>query len=683
MLESFIDRLIIETIPEGFAESASTIVRRLTSLVNCNYSELYDVASQELDFLRSVLATPGIPPEIEQVVDLSFKAIVTVMRTVYAVRGDDSETSPKSPVPERSADPRRTAIGQQLVLCRICDELVAVEHFDVHTLSCSRAYRSESRVAEIDAELLRLQDLIAHALPPGAWPGTQTVAIEEALPMLHAQLLIDRTLQISVKNPDAAVQCAQIDEALTFLAKHTYVQSLLQILPEVKASVAHKQQTATAFEEALHIVKRTQISGRGRTMELSVSISEFRFLKRISAGAYARVFLAVKEKTGDVYAIKVLPRHEVQQKNQVKRVLLEKDVLLRFQHRNIINFYYSIVAPVNLYLVMEYLPGGDLFSLLKNLGSLREDPTRIYVFQIAHALAYLHSLHIIHRDLKPDNVLITSEGSLKLTDFGLSYNGLLGRNSGGAADEGVAEARSLVGTPDYISPEIILRKTHTYTADWWSLGVILYELLAGEAPFHSNCESEIYRKILKGVWQVPPTEEPLSHECLECLRGLLMCDPARRLGAGGAHEVLEHPWFAGLDAERLRPPFVPELADVEDTTYFHSRYSSSDAGDADIEEDIRIARSKLVQSARKTTRRSSLVLSERINAIRMMNLPNEDGIESFPAVALEHLEGANREALKKVMDFDAKPARSFSSLASFEDEMAQGKRSKLIPELSD
>jgi serine/threonine protein kinase len=367
-------------------------------------------------------------------------------------------------------------------------------------------------------------------------------------------------------------------------------------------------------------------------------------------------------------------------------VLLEKDVLLRFQHPNIINFYYSIVAQVNLYLVMEYLPGGDLFSLLKNLGSLNEESTKIYIFQIANALAYLHSLRIIHRDLKPDNVLITSEGALKLTDFGLSYHGLLGRKTGGTADEDIAESRSLVGTPDYIAPEIILRQTHTYTVDWWSLGVLLYECLAGEAPFHAASESEIYRKILKGVWVVPETEEPLSLKCLDILKRLLNCDPTKRLGANGSQEVLLHPWFAGLDAANLVPPFVPELRNVEDTAYFCARdYSFATEGDQDIEEDIRIARSKQVQNTWKMRRRGSLVSRERIDAIRAISPPDEDGIESFPAVALENLEGANREAVRRVMAFDGKPspARSFSSLAALEDEMAQAKRTNRSGRLSE
>jgi serine/threonine protein kinase len=500
--------------------------------------------------------------------------------------------------------------------------------------------------------------------------------------MLHAQLLVDRTLQVSVKSADAAAECAQVLQALKFLGKNTKNERLHEILPEVKASVTLKRQTAIAFEEAWNVLKRTQVSGRGRTMQLSVSIAEFRFIKRISAGAYARVFLATKERTGDIYAIKVLPRTEVEQKNQVKRVLLEKDVLLRFQHPNIINFYYSIVAPVNLYLVMEYVPGGDLFSLLKNLGCVSEECARVYIYQMAQALAYLHSQGIIHRDLKPDNVLISSTGALKLTDFGLSYSGLLDRGAGVTADVVIAESRSLVGTPDYIAPEIILRQTHSYPVDWWALGILLYELLSGEAPFHANTEAEIYRRILKGVWLIPDTDEPLSPECVDILRRLLECDPARRLGARGSQEILGHPWFGGLDPDNLQPPFVPELKDREDTQYFQSRYSFEDTRDKDIEEDIRQARAKQTLAGGKMQRRVSLVSRERINAMRLMSPPQDEGIESFPAVALGSLEGANREALRKAMSegraMSTPPKsgvnRSFGSIAEFTDEVALARR---------
>jgi serine/threonine protein kinase len=198
-------------------------------------------------------------------------------------------------------------------------------------------------------------------------------------------------------------------------------------------------------------------------------------------------------------------------------------------------------------------------------------------------------------------------------------------------------------------------------------------MLVGEPPFHANSEAEIYRKILRGVWSIPETEDALSAECVDVLRGLLTCDPGKRLGANGSGEVLGHPWFAGLDPSNLPAPFMPELENREDTTYFHSRYSFSDAGDADIEEDIRRAQAQGLRPQIRTSRRGSLVSREKIIAMQSAGPSDDDGFGSFPSVSLENLEGANRAALQRVMAFDKTPTpwRSFGSLADFEDRRAR------------
>lgn len=242
---------------------------------------------------------------------------------------------------------------------------------------------------------------------------------------------------------------------------------------------------------------------------------------------------------------------------------------------------------------MEYLPGGDLYSVLQHQGALTEDDTRTYAFQIVHALAYLHSLGIIHRDIKPDNILITAEGRLKLTDFGLSHRGLIDRQAAAIGDDDVAEARSFVGTPDYVAPEIFMRRLHMFAADWWSLGILIYECLVGMSPFDSDAENEIHQNVLKGVWEIPEDFE-ISPQALDLLQGLLQCDPTQRLGAGGSQQIINHPWFAGLSLDTLVPPFVPELKDPRDTGYFECRYAFSEAEDADIQDDIIKAQAKLV-----------------------------------------------------------------------------------------
>ncbi|XP_062118368.1 probable serine/threonine protein kinase IREH1 [Humulus lupulus] len=228
---------------------------------------------------------------------------------------------------------------------------------------------------------------------------------------------------------------------------------------------------------------------------------------KYSWGAFGRVFLAKKRTTGDLFAIKVLKKADMIRKNAVESILAERDILISVRNPFVVRFFYSFTCRENLYLVMEYLNGGDLYSLLRNLGCLEEDVARVYIAEVVLALEYLHSLRVVHRDLKPDNLLIAHDGHIKLTDFGLSKVGLINSTddlSGPAVsttslmveDElelSVPEhqqerrkKRSAVGTPDYLAPEILLGTGHGTTADWWSVGVILFELIVGIPPFNAE-----------------------------------------------------------------------------------------------------------------------------------------------------------------------------------------------------
>ncbi|XWS37696.1 hypothetical protein CRYUN_Cryun19dG0067200 [Craigia yunnanensis] len=236
------------------------------------------------------------------------------------------------------------------------------------------------------------------------------------------------------------------------------------------------------------------------------SIEDFEILKPISRGAFGRVFLSRKRATGDFFAIKVLKKADMIRKNAVESILAERNILISVRNPFVVRFFYSFTCRENLYLVMEYLNGGDLFSLLRNLGCLDEVMGRVYIAEVVLALEYLHSLNVIHRDLKPDNLLIGQDGHLKLTDFGPSKVGLINSTddlsgpsfgSSGFLEENEPKEQtslkreqrqkhSVVGTPDYLAPEILLGMGHGATADWWSVGVILFELLVGLPPFNAE-----------------------------------------------------------------------------------------------------------------------------------------------------------------------------------------------------
>ncbi|CAL0322274.1 unnamed protein product [Lupinus luteus] len=333
-------------------------------------------------------------------------------------------------------------------------------------------------------------------------------------------------------------------------------------------------------------------SSRDRT-----SIDDFEIIKPISRGAFGRVFLAKKRTTGDLFAIKVLRKADMVRKNAVESILAERDILITVRNPFVVRFFYSFTCRENLYLVMEYLNGGDLYSLLRNLGCLDEEIARVYIAEVVLALEYLHSLRVVHRDLKPDNLLIAHDGHIKLTDFGLSKVGLINSTDdlSGPAVSGTSllgedephlatselkrelrKKRSAVGTPDYLAPEILLGTGHGYTADWWSVGVILFELLVGLPPFNAEHPQRIFDNILNRKIPWPAVPEEMSPEAQDLIDRLLTKDPDLRLGARGASEVKQHVFFKDINWDTLarqKAAFVPASESALDTSYFTSRYS--------------------------------------------------------------------------------------------------------------
>ncbi|KAJ0100409.1 hypothetical protein Patl1_19928 [Pistacia atlantica] len=323
------------------------------------------------------------------------------------------------------------------------------------------------------------------------------------------------------------------------------------------------------------------------------SIEDFDIIKPISQGAFGRVFLARKRATGDLFAIKVLKKADMIRKNAVESILAERNILISVRNPFVVRFFYSFTCRENLYLVMEYLNGGDLYSLLKNLGCLDEDMARVYVAELVLALEYLHSANVIHRDIKPDNLLIGQDGHIKLTDFGLSKVGLIhstddlaGSSLSGAGFLGdepktqpslnreQRQKHSVVGTPDYLAPEILLGMGHGATADWWSVGVILFELLVGIPPFNAETPQQIFDNIMNRDIPWPEIPGEMTYEAYDLIDKLLTENPVQRLGATGAKEVKRHPFFKDISWDTLemqKAMFIP-VADTLDTSYFVSRY---------------------------------------------------------------------------------------------------------------
>lgn len=296
---------------------------------------------------------------------------------------------------------------------------------------------------------------------------------------------------------------------------------------------------------------------------------------------------------------------------------------------------------------MEYLPGGDLYSLLQTVGSLDEISARTYTAQIIKALEYLHQSGIIHRDLKPDNMLISKSGNLKLTDFGLSMLGSVGRSIR-STKRIMNDSESIVGTPDYLPPEIVSSQQHDITADYWSLGAVVYEFLVGVPPFHGETETETFSNILN--YEIDWSElEEFSPEARDFIHGLLQINPKKRLGANGIQEIMKHPWFASIDWDNivnLKPPFVPEINDLSmGSEYFQERTPFKNVRFDDILEDIR-AEKNISQS------RSSMMIVS-MNQFDFKPQSDDESVDedirsesldNFSSISLASLSQANKSA---------------------------------------
>ncbi|KAK1371052.1 putative serine/threonine protein kinase IREH1 [Heracleum sosnowskyi] len=378
------------------------------------------------------------------------------------------------------------------------------------------------------------------------------------------------------------------------LIREKYLQ-LCEMLDDEKVDITSTviDEDAPLDDDVVRSLRTSPIhSSKDRT-----SIDDFEIIKPISRGAFGRVFLAKKRTTGDLFAIKVLKKADMVRKNAVESILAERDILIAVRNPFVVRFFYSFTCRENLYLVMEYLNGGDLYSLLRNLGCLDEDVARVYIAEVVLALEYLHSLRIVHRDLKPDNLLIAHDGHLKLTDFGLSKVGLINSTDdlSGPAVSGASllevvnfqlsasqhqqerrSKRSAVGTPDYLAPEILLGTGHGTSADWWSVGVILFELIVGIPPFNAEHPQIIFDNILNRNIPWPQVPEEMSSEAADLIDWLLREDPNQRLGARGASEVKQHPFFRDINwntLARQKAAFVPASESPMDTSYFTSRFT--------------------------------------------------------------------------------------------------------------
>ncbi|KHN05072.1 Serine/threonine-protein kinase CBK1 [Glycine soja] len=329
---------------------------------------------------------------------------------------------------------------------------------------------------------------------------------------------------------------------------------------------------------------------------------DFEPLTMIGKGAFGEVRVCREKATGHVYAMKKLKKSEMLRRGQVEHVKAERNLLAEVDSNCIVKLYYSFQDEEYLYLIMEYLPGGDMMTLLMRKDILTENEARFYVGETVLAIESIHKHNYIHRDIKPDNLLLDRNGHMKLSDFGLckpldcsnlqEKDFSIGSNRSGALQSDgrpVAPKRSqqeqlqhwqknrrmlaysTVGTPDYIAPEVLLKKGYGMECDWWSLGAIMYEMLVGYPPFYSDEPVLTCRKIVNWRNYLKfPEEVKISAEAKDLISRLL-CNVDQRLGTKGADEIKAHPWFKGIEWDKLyqiKAAFIPEVNDELDTQNF-------------------------------------------------------------------------------------------------------------------
>uniref|UniRef100_A0A8C8D3V8 non-specific serine/threonine protein kinase n=1 Tax=Oncorhynchus tshawytscha TaxID=74940 RepID=A0A8C8D3V8_ONCTS len=291
------------------------------------------------------------------------------------------------------------------------------------------------------------------------------------------------------------------------------------------------------------------------------------------------VYLVRHKETKQRFAMKKINKQNLMLRNQIQQAFVERDILTFAENPFVVSMYCSFQTRRHLCMVMEYVEGGDCANLLKNMGPLPVDMARMYFAETVLALEYLHNYGIVHRDLKPDNLLVTSMGHIKLTDFGLSKVGLMNMTTNlyeGHIEKDAREFsdKQVCGTPEYIAPEVILRQGYGKPVDWWAMGIILYEFLVGCVPFFGDTPEELFGQVISDEINWPEGEDAPPADSQELITLLLRQNPLERMGTGGAYEVKHHQFFQTLDWDSLlrqKAEFIPQLESEDDTSYFDTR----------------------------------------------------------------------------------------------------------------
>ncbi|KAG8885041.1 hypothetical protein FRB98_002041 [Tulasnella sp. 332] len=329
-----------------------------------------------------------------------------------------------------------------------------------------------------------------------------------------------------------------------------------------------------------------------------ITMDAFDLLKIIGRGSFGKVMQVRKRDTGRIYALKTIKKAHIASRNEITHTLAERTVLAQVNNPFIVPLKFSFQSPAKLYFVLAFVNGGELFHHLQreqasatplrflrlHLIRFNEERSRFYAAELLLALEHLHDFNVVYRDLKPENILLDYTGHIALCDFGLCKLNM-------SENE---KTNTFCGTPEYLAPEILLGSGYTKTVDWWTLGVLLYEMLTGLPPYYDENTNDMYRKILNDPLRFG---EEVGPDARDLLTKLLTRNPAQRLGVDGADEIKRHPFFSKhidfdmLAAKKIQPPFKPSVASAIDTSNFDQVFTSeqpidSVAPDSDLSKTV-------------------------------------------------------------------------------------------------
>ncbi|CAK9171564.1 unnamed protein product [Ilex paraguariensis] len=399
--------------------------------------------------------------------------------------------------------------------------------------------------------------------------------------------LLNLEPDVSVSSPVTRQKAAAAKQLIENHYKNYYqgMQDRIERRRAVQRKAQEAQVSSEEQEEMLRNLARRETEFM-RLQRHKVGIDDFEQLTVIGKGAFGEVRLCRAKSTGEIFAMKKLKKSEMLSRGQVEHVRSERNLLVEVDSRCIVKLFYSFQDSDCLYLIMEYLPGGDIMTLLMREDVLSEDIARFYIAESILAIHSIHQHNYVHRDIKPDNLILDKNGHLKLSDFGLckpldnKYTSILLEEEDFTTQEPISDseghsscdrspwlmpkeqlqqwkrnrralAYSTVGTLDYMAPEVLLKKGYGVECDWWSLGAIMFEMLIGYPPFCSDDPRMTCRKIINWKTFLKFPEEPKISDEAKDLICHLLCDVEKRLGTKGVEDIKAHPWFRSIKWDML------------------------------------------------------------------------------------------------------------------------------------